>query len=307
MDLSPAQQDRITGTLVGLATGDALGAPAEFHSRAEVRQLFPHGMQYMRASATWAAGEYTDDTQMALILADSILLKGSLDPADVAPRFRFWATDAKDVGNQIRRVTAMPAYATDPVACATFDFARHPQNAAGNGAVMRCAPIALFHAFDPPRLIADSRLSALITHGDPKAATSCVLVNAAIAHFLHGGDRTDPWQHGMKLLTPGEQQPWHRLPGIEHVPESAIASNGYTVSSVEAAFWCFVRASSFAQAIELAASLGDDADTTAAIAGALAGAFYGQSAIPTLWTDRLMDRDHLADTALRLVRAGQPA
>ena len=299
--LQPSEENLAMGTLVGLAVGDALGAQVEFWSRQNVRSRYPDGLREMRASGVWELGEYTDDTDMALLLADSLLDRGCLDPLDVAARFKDWARNAKDVGTQIRRVTGMKAYLVDPERCAADDYASHPNNAAGNGAVMRCAPVAIFHASNQPMLVADSKRSALLTHGDPKAQSSCVLINAAIAYFLNGGkDPTAPWEHGMAVLTAPEKAAWSRLDGIASLSEDAISSSGYTVASVEAAFWCFANTESYESATELAASLGGDADTVAAITGALAGAYYGFGAIPDRWAKHLKDLERICSTAVRL-------
>jgi ADP-ribosyl-[dinitrogen reductase] hydrolase len=298
--LQELDEDKIIGSLIGVAVGDAFGAPVEFWPRAKVRKTYPNGLRDMRASNLWLAGEYTDDTQMTLLLADSLLEKGYLEPTDIAPRFRKWARTAKDVGIQIRRVTSMNDYDAKPENCALDDFERYPKNAAGNGAVMRCVPIALFHVRNTEMLVGDSRRSARLTHGDPKAETSCVLINAAIAHFLNGGERDEPWRHGMTFLTDTEKTLWERLDGIETLTEESISSNGYTVSSVEAAFWCFLKTESFVSAVELAVCVGDDSDTTGAVTGGLAGAYYGYDAIPARWRGRLLDLERIMKTAEKL-------
>jgi ADP-ribosyl-[dinitrogen reductase] hydrolase len=295
-----AQRDKVIGALIGLATGDAFGAPVEFWSRGQVQRTYPGGLGEMRASRNWALGEYTDDTEMALLLADSLLERGHLDSTDVAARFQHWTRTAKDVGIQIRRVAAMRAYVDHPEESARADYALHPNNAAGNGAVMRCAPIALFHWDNLPMLLADSRRSARITHGDPKAQSSCILINAAIVHFLTGGGRDQPWKHGMAYLTKNERSAWTRLSEIADLREGDLSGSGYTVSSVESAFWSFVTTSSFEAAVERAVSLGDDTDTTAAITGALAGAWYGADGIPERWHTRLMHAKRIQLTALKL-------
>jgi ADP-ribosyl-[dinitrogen reductase] hydrolase len=294
------QRDKVLGVLVGLATADAFGAPVEFWPRERVRRTYPDGLHEMRASRNWALGEYTDDTDMALLIADSLLERERLDPPDVAVRFQQWVRTAKDVGIQIRRVTGLNSYVNSPEQSAREDYADHPNGAAGNGAVMRCAPVALFHWSDLPMLLADSRRSARITHGDPKAQSSCVLINAAIVHFLTGGDRQEPWRHGMAYLTKKEKAAWTRLAGIADLRADDLSGNGYTVHSVESAFWSFVTTSSFEEAIERAVSLGDDTDTTAAITGALAGAYYGVSGIPERWKDKLMNARRIQETALKL-------
>lgn len=297
--------DRVMGALVGMAVGDAFAAPVEFQSRESVRARYPDGLKEMRASRIWAAGEYTDDTQMALLIASSLLEHGMFHPTDIAKRFRAWKKSSKDVGIQIARVTSMDGYENNPEKCSRADYVRHPNNAAGNGAVMRCTPIAIFYANSLSMLLATSRRSARLTHGDPKAQSSCVLINTAIAHFLRGGSNENSWQHGMKFLTSWEQKTWIRLSEIQSIPEGDIASGGYTVATVEAAFWCFARSQSFESAIELAASLGDDADTVTAVTGALAGAYHGYSSIPERWRNALMDKEMIRNIALQLASAGK--
>lgn len=298
-------EDRPTGCLVGLAVADALGAQVEFWPRSRVRQMYPNGLREMRKSGLWKAGEFTDDTDMALLLAKSLLIHGELNAGDIAKRFSKWSHNAKDVGNQVRRVTSMIGYGENPEECARQDYRNHPNNAAGNGAVMRCAPVAIFRSESVPMLLADSRRSARITHGDPKAQSSCVLVNMAILHMMQGGDKQSPWQHGMKFLTPLERESWARLPEIASLHEEEISSGGYTVNTVEAAFWSFVHSNSFEEAVERAACLGDDADTVAAVTGALAGAYYGYASIPQRWIKSLVDEERIRKTALRLHRAGR--
>ena len=296
--------DRVTGCLVGLAVADALGAQVEFWPRAKVRETFPHGLRQMRDTHLWKAGEFTDDTEMALLLAESLLTFGGLNAPDVARRFSAWARTAKDVGIQVRRVTSMAGYCDHPEECARQDYFHHQDNAAGNGAVMRCAPVALFRSGFLPMLLADSRRSARVTHGDPKAQSSCVLINMAIAHVLQGGGKESPWKHGMTFLTSYERECWKRLPELSSFTEQEISSRGYTVSTVEAAFWSFIQSDCFEDAVERAACLGDDADTVAAVTGALAGAYYGYGSIPKRWIEQLTGEEQIRSTALRLYREG---
>ena len=293
-------EDRIAGVLVGMAVGDALAAPVEFWDRAKVRRTYPDGLQTMRKSNLWEKGEYTDDTQMALLIADSLLARQELDAMDLAKRFREWARTAKDVGNQTRRVFRTSGYEESPEARSRKDYEANPKNAAGNGAVMRCAPIALFRSDSLSMLLADSRRSARITHGDPKAQSSCVLVNVAILHLINGGAKESAWRHGMKFLMPYEKKAWVRLDLLPGLKDQDIQSGGYTVPTVEAAFWCFEHSTTFREAIEMAASLGDDADTVAAVTGAIAGAHYGYEGIPEEWRKELKDGVQIRKTALAL-------
>ena len=294
--------DKAAGVLVGMAVGDAIGAAVEFWPRTRVKAAYTGGVKEMRSSPNWAKGEYTDDTQMALLLAGSLMARHSFDPTDVAQRFCSWAMTAKDVGVQISRVIRMPGYCEQPEIQARIDYRKHPSGAAGNGAVMRSAPIALFHQDSPSMLLADSRRNARVTHGDPKAQSSCVLVNCAIDHFLHGGDLPGALQAGYRHLTSIETAVWARLESIATIPEEDISSSGYTVSTVEAAFWSLLRSSSFEEAVVTAASLGDDADTVAAVTGAMAGAYYGYSAIPDRWKEILENEPQIRALALQLAK-----
>jgi hypothetical protein len=111
------QSDQIAGCFVGLAVGDALGAPLEFLSRRQVRQRYPAGLRDMIDSRLWRAGEYTDDTQMALLIAESLLENNGFQKSDLAQRFQTWAATAKDVGIQTRAVVNMAGYLSDPEGC----------------------------------------------------------------------------------------------------------------------------------------------------------------------------------------------
>jgi ADP-ribosyl-[dinitrogen reductase] hydrolase len=291
--------DRVAGVLVGLATGDALGAALEFVPREMVRKRFPLGLREMTASDLWDQGEYTDDTQMALLLADSLLENQRLLPFDVARRFRHWIHSAKDVGLQTRAVAGMADYLEHPEECAFQYYAAHPGSSAGNGAVMRCAPVALFHLNSRSLLIDASRQSARLTHFDPLAQSSCVVLNLWIAEAIRNGAR-DARALALQALPASEQSAWRRLRSIQQLEEREIQSTGFTVHTLEAAAWSFLTTKSFEHAVVRAVNLGDDADTVGAVTGALAGAFYGYSAIPARWRRELKDEAMIRGKALAL-------
>ncbi len=295
------RSDRVAGCLVGLAVGDALGAPLEFISRQEVRNRFPQGLREMTASSLWEKGEYTDDTQMALLIAESLLENKDFIASDLAKRFQNWARTAKDVGIQTRAVLNMAGYLDDPEGCASRYYAYHPDSSAGNGALMRCAPVALFCLNSPERLADISRASACLTHYDPHAQSSCVIVNAWIRAAISEGV-WDGRQQALALLKDHELPPWHRLGQIEAYKEDEIFSSGYTVHTLEAAAWSFLTTNCYEEAVVRAANLGDDADTVAAVCGAFAGAFYGYASIPSRWRDQLQDEGPIREIALALCR-----
>jgi ADP-ribosyl-[dinitrogen reductase] hydrolase len=294
-----SRADRLAGCLVGLAVGDALGAPLEFLPRDQVRKRFPQGLREMTASSLWNKGEYTDDTQMALLIAESLLQNEGFVASDIAKRFQEWARAAKDVGIQTRAVVNMAGYAEDPERCARKYYTDHPDSSAGNGALMRCAPIALFCLSSIEELIEMSRASGRVTHQDPKAQSSCVILNGCIRAAICN-DVRDARAEVLALVPDSERTTWHQLERIENYREQEIASSGYTVHTLEAAFWSFLTTESYEHAVVRAANLGDDADTVAAVCGALAGAYYGYSAIPERWREQLQDEARIREVALAL-------
>lgn len=299
LDSVSRRSDRIAGCFVGLAVGDALGAPLEFLSRRQVRKHYPEGLRDMIDSRLWKKGESTDDTQMALLIAESLLQRKGFLASDLAQRFQTWARTAKDVGIQTRAVVNMAGYVRDPEGCSSQFHTAHPDSSAGNGAVMRCAPVALFCLDSLDRVVEVSRASARVTHHDPKAQSSCVILNAWIQAAICRGIR-DGRGEAIALLNETERLVWHRLEQIEAYKEDDIKSSGYTVDTLEAAVWSFLTTASYEEAVVRAANLGEDADTVAAVCGALAGAFYGYAAIPDRWRHQLQDEALIHKIALEL-------
>lgn len=256
----------------------------------------------MIASSLWNKGEYTDDTQMALLIAESLLQHKCFVASDVAKRFQTWAKTAKDVGIQTRAVVNMAGYAEDPEGCSLSYYTDHPDSSARNGALMRCAPIALFCLSSWEELVKTSRASARVTHHDPNAQSSCVILNEWIRVAICD-DVRDGRAQVLALIGDTDRSVWHRLEQIENYREQEISSSGYTVHTLEAAVWSFLTTESYEDAVVRAANLGDDADSVAAVCGALAGAYYGYSAIPQRWRDQLQDEARIREIALALGHA----
>ena len=299
LDLNPADfhLDKARGALLGLAVGDALGTTLEFSTKDNYTPLTdmvgggPFGLK---------PGEWTDDTSMALALADSLLSCGTLEPADLSARFCKWRYDGNyshngkcfDVGNTVsrsleafRRTGNSLSGSTDP-------------DSAGNGSLMRLAPVALFRAHDLEACMDMARLQSRTTHGAEEAVSSC----AAFALLLSDAIRGATWD---EVLTP-KVRPWPdkvaRAMAMEPIswPRSKVRGSGYVIHSLEAAIWAVGNSSSFSEAVLLAANLGEDADTTAAITGQLAGAIWGASTIPEAWLNKLAWRDRIVRIADKL-------
>lgn len=308
-EISPAAsraaiRDRSRGALLGLAVGDALGTTLEFTRRdtkPAVTNLVGGGPFSLQP------GEWTDDTAMALALADSLAAHPDLDPDDLMRRFVGWWRRGDysctgrcfDIGVTTRQALARFERDGEPYAGSTDPMA------AGNGSLMRLAPVAIRHWSDADALISVAARQSRTTHAAPEAVDACIAYASVLADALAGRVKLDVLtgprsirSRGIAAILAGS---WRGK------PRRAIASSGYVAHSLEAALWCVARTSDFAGAVLLAANLGNDADTTAAITGQLAGALYGESGIPASWLDGLAWRDRLTDAADTLVDAGGAA
>jgi ADP-ribosyl-[dinitrogen reductase] hydrolase len=293
--------ERYTGCLVGLACGDALGGPVEFQSRAWIAARFPDGVREMIGGG-WlhlAPGEITDDTQMALAIARACTPE-DIDLDQVAASFVAWyRSGPKDVGTTTAAALAAIANGASWQDAGEAVYRANPSGAA-NGALMRCAPIALRFRTDPARLVQASLDTARITHAAPRSCWATVALNQALVHLLNGGDRADV----LAAAGTGIQEPQTvaAIAGVPSLPREALESGGHVLDTLTAALWCLLNRDSAEEAIVAAVSLGDDADTTGAVTGALAGACWGITALPRRWRDVVQHREESILFADRLLR-----
>jgi len=309
MELTTAQRDRTAGVLLATAVGDALGAGYEFGP--PLPDDRPVGM-IGGGAFDWEPGEWTDDTSMALVIADAVA-DGS-DPCDPATQDRVaaawydWSRQSKDVGAQTGAVLGSAhrsarAAGRDFVAAADLRDAarRHHETtgrSGGNGSLMRTAPLALAYLDDGREAdVADAarQLSAL-THVDPEAGEACALWCLAIRHAVRTGQAD--LRGGLQALPPDRRDVWAaRLDEAESSVPSDFSHNGWVVQALQAA-WCAIsrtpipdenpttgtfRTQHLRRALEIAVRGGGDTDTVAAIAGGLLGALHGASAVPAGW------------------------
>jgi ADP-ribosyl-[dinitrogen reductase] hydrolase len=273
--------DRCAGALVGLACGDAVGTAVEFRARGTFEPLCdmvgggPFGL---------SPGQWTDDTSMALCLADSLLARAGFDAVDQMARYVDWwrqgyrsATgECFDIGNTVRAALGRFEASGDAFAGSTDPAT------AGNGALMRLAPVVLYFHPDHAAVQHFAVESSRTTHAAPEALDCARLLASVIARALDGASKVDLLD--ARALPLGSPAVAALAQGAYRTkPESAIRGTGYAVASLEAALWCFEHTESFEAAVLRAANLGDDADTTAAIVGQVAGAHYGIRAIPERW------------------------
>lgn len=296
--------DKYKGAILGLAAGDALGTSIEFQPRGTfvpLTDIVGGGPFNLKK------GEWTDDTSMALCLAESLIQRKGFDAVDQLMRYTWWHDTGHlsatgkcfDIGNTV--LAALHVFrATRKPFCGSTD----PQ-ASGNGSIMRLAPVVLAYAADPRTAIDFAGLSSRTTHGSRISVDACRYLAALLIGALRGVSKAQ--------LLAGKYEPvagyWdqHPLcPEIERVAEGSfktanVRGTGYAAASLEAALWAFHNSTTFEQGCLMAANLGDDADTTAAVYGQLAGAFYGASGIPSRWVNVLAKRNLLDETAKDLL------
>ncbi len=290
---------RFRGALLGLAAGDAVGTTNEFsHCPPPIEDMVGGGPFGLKP------GEWTDDTSMALCLADSLLACRGFDPKDQMDRYlRWWRDGENSVNGRCFDIGATVAAALQRFAQTGDPFAGDPSpNAAGNGSLMRLAPVVLFYAASEPQAVHYAGESSRTTHAAPQAIDACRYYARLTGAALRGGEKQD-------IL---------RIPcGDAHPAVLAVANGsyrrksirelkptGYVVDSLEAALFCFAHAGSFRDGCLMAANLGGDADTIAAIYGQLAGAHYGEEGIPQSWRARLAWADRIAALADQLFAGG---
>jgi ADP-ribosyl-[dinitrogen reductase] hydrolase len=305
-------QNRYRGCLLGLAVGDALGGPVEFMSRFEIAQRYGGGVRNMIGGG-WLRlrpGETTDDTAMARALAESIVQCGELKVDDVAQRYVDWMrTGPKDIGNITR--AALSAW-TKGLTVPTAALGAHRQlggKSAGNGTIMRCAPIALRYLYDERRLMDGSRDEALITHFDPQAWTGSMALNLLIKQLINGEEPVQALRNVAGRIRREQRAAAQVVQLLEttrpdlHV--DALPTSGYVVDSLRVAIWALLAHDTFEGAVMAAVNLGGDADTQGAVTGALAGAHRGYDSIPQRWLDPLHDRDFLLTLADKLLKLAE--
>lgn len=294
MQHEEGRRDRARGALLGLAIGDAVGTTLEFRQRDSYAPLDdmigggPFGL---------AAGQWTDDTSMALCLADSLLARGDLDEHDLMRRFVRWWRDGEnsptgqcfDIGITTREALRRFESSGDPVAGDTGE------RTAGNGSIMRLAPVALFWHRDDGRARAAARRQGATTHRHPATLDACDWLAASLVEAMRTGSRGAALAAGTTVATPEIASV---LAGSWRTKRrDDISSSGYVVHTLEAALWAVGHASDFRDAVLRAVNLGDDADSVGAVAGQIAGAIWGASAIPPEWRQRLAWRAHIETLA----------
>jgi len=281
-------RSKALGAVVGSAVGDALGAPFEFGEPGEYGARFPSpvrgGIGEMIGGRGWRPGEFTDDTQMAIAQAESLLSHGGVQGSDLFDRFGAWAATAADVGIQTAAVLRS-GLAWDRAAAEHY---RHnPTHAAGNGTLMRSTPSAVFFGMRSlDETMAAARRLSDVTHGDPAAGWGTAVYHGMIHAELHGTSWRDALP-GLLDWLPDDQGRYREMLSATWEPDHGCPSNGSVWGCLAQAVWAVRTTTTFDAAVVRAIDLGGDTDTVAAVAGGLAGAVYGIQQIPSRWTTYL--------------------
>jgi ADP-ribosyl-[dinitrogen reductase] hydrolase len=297
------QIKRARGSLLGLAVGDAIGTTVEFKARGSyplVTDMTGGGPFSLNA------GEWTDDTSMALCLGASLIEKG-FDLNDQIQRYIKWCDDGYmssngrcfDIGMATRKALQNYRITGNPESGAL-----HP-NSAGNGCIMRLAPISIMYAHDMRMAIHLSGEQSKTTHRAIECIEASKIFGAILVRALNGS-----YSKEQVLINKNAETDQISSIKLKQIDTGGyfnknildIRGSGYVVDSLEAALWCFYQTDNFKEAVLAAANLGDDADTTAAIVGQLAGAFYGEDDIPESWLNILVMRKEIGEMAESLVK-----
>jgi len=301
--------NRYRGTLLGLAVGDALGTTLEFRKPGSFLPVTdmvgggPFGL---------APGQWTDDTSMALCLAESLVERRGFEARDQMQRYVRWLQHGHmsstgrcfDIGTTTHGSLNEFLRTGEPFSGPTSE------SSAGNGSLMRLAPVPLFYASRPLEAIEKAGESSRTTHGARDAVDACRYFAALVVGALHGASKE------ALLSDVYEPEPgvWVKAPLAPRIAEIAsgsfirrdppeIRGTGHVVKTLEAALWAFHRSSSFREGALLAINLGDDADTTGAVYGQIAGAYYGEPGIPANWLQLIARRELIEGLADGLRKA----
>ncbi|WP_088831238.1 ADP-ribosylglycohydrolase family protein [Paenibacillus tyrfis] len=294
-DREKSMADRIKGGLYGVAVGDALGGTTEFMSAKEISRKYGY-LTDIVGGGVWdlEPGEVTDDTMMTLCVAEGILDRPDDPMASIGERFLAWyRSDPKDIGNIIRRAfERYDGHWFEAAFLADQDLGR----SAGNGSLMRCLPVALAYA-DPDRVDRMSRMQSKMTHYDERCNEACGLYNRIALRLLNGEE--------LRPAMAAETQGTPYASALAEAPD--CEPTGFVVDTLRWALYCLQQGDGFADVVQRAANLGGDSDTIGAIAGGLAGVYYGYAGIPAAYANAILIKDRLDAVAGRLTALQQAA
>ncbi|HAJ63380.1 MAG TPA: ADP-ribosylglycohydrolase family protein [Cyanobacteria bacterium UBA11369] len=316
--------DKIRGVIFGQAIGDALGFGTEWIPKSQVKQEYPEGLRNYsqivryRNISGWIPGDWTDDTDQMLCILDSLLEQQQFDIKDIARRFHHWATtDGMGMGQTVYSVVHSPDFLQNPHLVAKQVWQASDGKAAANGGVMRTSVLGIWEYPFPAKVKYNASQVCQITHYDPRCVGSCVAVSLAIAAILRGETNIPSLIESIALAVqeyhPSMLEYFDKATTLclkaldldEGLNPGEIGGTGYTLKTMAAGFWALNRAESYEDGILQIIHEGGDADTNAAVAGALLGARFGYKNIPQQWVKELVYEQELNSRVEKLITLAQ--
>lgn len=316
--------DKIRGVIFGQAIGDALGFGTEWIPKSQVKQEYPDGLRNYnqivryRNISGWVPGDWTDDTDQMLCILDSLLDRQQVDVFDMARGFHHWAiTDGMGMGQTVYSVVHSPDFLQNPHVVAKRIWEASEKKAAANGGVMRTSVLGIWEYNSTAKVRRNAEQVCQITHYDPRCVGSCVAVSLAIAAML-GGETNIPSLIESVALAVQEYHPsileyfdfsanlsLEALDLDEGLNPGETGGTGYTLKTMAAGFWALNHAQSYEDGILQIIHEGGDADTNAAVAGALLGARFGYKNIPQQWVKELVYEQQLNNRVEKVIAQTQ--
>ena len=303
--------DQIRGCIYGHAIGDALGVGAENLSKRQVSKFYPGGLrdsdQFIQlVRRGWSPGEWTGDTEQMLCILESIVEKNEVDVLDIAKRFIQWYKDGgRGIGSTVRSVLSSPDFLRDPHSSAKYVWELSQKRSAANGAIMRTSVLGIWDFREPERVKENAERVCKMTHYDPRCVGSCVMISMVISSILVGekdirsavddaasvAAAYDPRiLEYVNISKSGSLDGLKLDEGLEPGGQPAI---GYTLKAMGAGLWAVLNSEDFEKGLVEIIREGGDADSNAAVAGALLGVRFGYSRIPERWKNGLLNRARL--------------
>ena len=298
---TPSTRERFHGALLGLATGEALGAPAEFLTPEQI--LGTYGvLTEMIGGGVYdlPPGESVDATEMMLCLAESLADRGAFDAEDVIERYRQWfESRPRHVSLTVRAALISYRAGThwDLASRRAFEILGGPR--AGNGSLIRCAPVGLVYCGDAVTRHDTSLRESTLTHFDRLAGWACAAFNDLISAARHG-DLAEQVPDIAATIDDEDLRVSRMLRETLAMEPEEVRSSSFVLDTLQAALWTVLRSTDFEHAVTRAVNMGHDSCAVGAVTGALAGAVYGEGGIPARWLQALRGRERIATVADRL-------
>jgi ADP-ribosyl-[dinitrogen reductase] hydrolase len=298
--MSLSFQDRVRGMMLGLAIGDALGAPIEGRSARKIRKTYKGRLTEIVESRGRDAGYTTDDTALTVALAESMLAVGGYDPVAAMDYYLHWFfLDGHGMGTNTKFVFKAADEGLDPAEAAEMFTYLRPERVVSNGALMRCSPIAAWYSESPQNADQAVTADAQMTHYSPISSESCVTYNRGLIDLLNGRNEV-AFSSPIPVVHAAANAPGRVTRDL------VTQGKGMVLVALAASTWAVRSERDFEDVMVELVNWGGDADTNGAIAGALLGAKHGPDAIPERWISKLVEREYFIELADRLV-AARPA